>query len=468
MKKQSLFLMLLLFIYTASFAQQDTIIAWTFPTGNLTDSLANAGLPGNLSNTIRAEGGAGPLEMTTGNITHAVQAGNWNNGQDAKFWSIKFKAEGYENLVLYSVQKSDATDFGPRDWKVQYKLGGSGTWTDITGGTVTCDNTWGGAVVTALPIPVTNQGTTSVFIRWIMTSNTATDGNAVMSTGKSLIDQIVVLGTPVAPPVMDDTIVGWDFSDNSDIEFNANFGIASNLGYDIRAEDTTGNVRPLAYATGVTDYAASASEWDNGTENKFWSIKFKADGYTDMKVYSKQSADGTNAGPKYWKLQCRKSGEDWIDVPGGNITVGNNWSTGVVDGISLPSYLDLPGTTSLYIRWIMTSNESVSGSDVLPTGVAKIDDIIITGVNTAGVETVIFENNVSVYPNPSSDYVNVESSEEIDVVRIYDMRGVLVVAEKVQGQETQIDVSDLSVGLYVVAIHFKNEMKFVTRKIIVE
>jgi hypothetical protein len=469
MKMKNVFLILIfVLVFSGAKAQQDTIVAWTFPTGNLTDSVADAGLPGNLANTIRAEGGAGPLEMTTGGVTHAIQAANWDNGQDAKFWSIKFKAEGYENLVLYSVQKSDATDFGPQDWKVQYKLGGSGTWTDITGGIVTCDNTWGGAVVTALPIPVTGQGSTSIFVRWIMTSNTATDGNAVLATGKSAIDQIVVFGTPETPIVMGDTIVGWDFSDDSDIEFNANLGLPSNYGYDIRAEDTTGTTRTLTYTNGATNYAATATEWDNGADNKFWSVKFKADGYVDLKLYSKQTAGGANAGPKYWKIQARKSGEDWLDVAGGNVTVANDWTTGVVDGLDLPAALDLPGTTSLFVRWIMTSNESVSGSDVLPTGVAKIDDIIITGVNTAGVETVIFENNVSVYPNPSSDFVNVQSVEEIDMVRVYDMRGALVVSERVLGQETQIDVSSLPVGLYVVAIHFKNEMKFVTRKIIVE
>ncbi len=469
MKKRSLFLFVLVLVLSLGLkAQQDTIVAWTFPTGNLTDSVADAGLPGNLANTIRAEGGAGPLEMTTGGVTHAIQAANWDNGQDAKFWSIKFKAEGYENLVLYSVQKSDATDFGPQDWKVQYKLGGSGTWTDITGGIVTCDNTWGGAVVTALPIPVTGQGSTSIFVRWIMTSNTATDGNAVLATGKSAIDQIVVFGTPEIPPAMGDTITGWDFSDNTDIEFNANLGLPSNHGYDIRAEDTTGTTRTLTYTNGATNYAATATEWDNGADNKFWSVKFKADGYTNMKVYSKQTADGTNAGPKYWKIQARKSGEDWLDVAGGNVTVANDWTTGVVDGLDLPAALDLPGTTSLFVRWIMTSNESVSGSDVFSSGIAKIDDIIITGVNTAGVETILFENNIVVYPNPCSDYVIIDSMEDLDIVNVFDMMGRLMVSKKAKGLTEQIDVSHLASGLYIFTVQMKNESRVVTRKIIVE
>jgi hypothetical protein len=469
MKQKNVFLFMFLFVLSMGLkAQQDTIVAWTFPTGNLTDSVADAGLPMNLSNTIRAEGGAGPLAMITGDVTHAIQAVNWDNGDNSKFWSIKFKAEGYENLMLYSVQKSDAADFGPRDWKVQYKLGGSGTWTDVTGGTITGDNTWSGAVVTALPIPVTNQGSTSIFVRWLMTSNTATDGNPVLATGKSAIDQIVVFGTPETPPMTGDTITGWDFSDDTDIEFNANLGLVSNHGYDIRAEDTTGTTRPLTYTNGATNFAATASDWDNGTDNKFWSIKFKADGYTSMKVYSKQYSGDTNPGPKYWKIQARKSGEDWLDVTGGDVTVENNWTTGVADGLDLPAALDLPGTSSLFVRWIMTSNESTGGSDVLPAGVAKIDDIIITGLNVAGVETVIFENNVTVYPNPTADFLNIESLEELETVRIFDLRGLLVMSEKIGGYHTQLDLRLLAPGLYIVTMQFYNEAKLETRKIIVE
>jgi hypothetical protein len=285
---------------------------------------------------------------------------------------------------------------------------------------------------------------------------------------KSLFLSVLFVLISVVAFSQQDTITGWDFSDNTDSTFTANFGLSGNQTYDIRAEDTTGAARTLTYTNGATNYAATATGWDGGADNKFWSIKFKADGFTNMKVYSKQSAGGTNAGPKYWKVQARKSGEDWMDITGGTVTVENDWTTGVVDGIDIPAYFDLPGTTSLFIRWIMTSNESVSGADVAANGVAKIDDIFVTGVNSAGIETILFENNVSMFPNPCNETLYIESIEEMSQICIYDITGRLIIRDNVNIMNAQFDMSHLEAGLYIVTIQFKNEPGITKRKIIVE
>ncbi|MCK9612669.1 MAG: T9SS type A sorting domain-containing protein [Bacteroidales bacterium] len=453
-----------------TYAQQDTIVAWTFPTGNLTDTVADAGIAGNIgSRTIMHEGGTGVTTMVPGDGTYAEEVTGWDNGDNVKFWSIKFKAENYHDLVLYSKQKSDATDFGPKDWKVQYKVGSSGTWTDITSGTIVCTNDWTGGVVNALAIPITTPGSNSIYIRWIMTSNTATNDVDVLATGKSAIDNIVIMGTADLPVETGDTIVGFNFADTTDTEFNADFGLSGNLTYNIQAEDTGYNDRPLTYTNGYSDYAATATGWDGGDSVKFWSIKFKANGYKDMKVWSKQRSDGTNPGPKDWKLQCRLSGGEWEDIPGGNITVANDWTTGVVSELALPATMNDPGTTSIYIRWIMTSNESSSGSDVLPTGISKIDDILVTGtLSGLGISSVIYENNVGVYPNPCADILNINSSEEIAKTEIYNMLGAKVYSKAAKSNDLQINVNQFEEGLYLVVLHFNNETKVVTRKIIIK
>jgi hypothetical protein len=265
-----------------------------------------------------------------------------------------------------------------------------------------------------------------------------------------------------------DTITGWDFSDTTNTEFNANLGLVSNQGYDIRAEDTSGTSRTLTYTNGITNYAATATGWEDGADAKYWSIKFKANGYTSMTISSKQRSGGTDAGPKYWKIQCQKSGEPWIDVTGGDVTVGNDWTTGVVTDLPLPAALDNPGTTSLYIRWIMTSNEDINAGTVASTGIAKIDDIIVKGVNSAGISTIIYENNVCMYPNPCEDILNIESTELLSRVEIYDMQGGLVYSGRLSGQNAEIDMSKLNTGLYFVQLFLQNESKTVSRRIVVE
>ncbi len=470
--KRRLFLISVLFAMTAlvARAQQDTIVGWTFPTGNLADTIANVGIVGNTGvRTIMHEGGTGSTQLVTGDGTYAEQVTNWDNGDSTKFWSIKFKAEGYHDLVLYSKQKSDATDFGPKDWKVQYKWGAI-PWTNITGGTITCTNDWTGGVVTALPIPIATPAGTSIYIRWIMTSNTSTNGVDVTTAGKSAIDNIIILGTADAPVATGDTIIGFNFADSTDHEYNADFGLAGNLTYDLRAEDTSGTTRTLTYTNGATDFAATATGWDAGDSVKYWSIKFKANGYKDMKVWSKQRSGGATPGPKYWKLQCRLSSGNWEDVPGGNITVANDWTKGVVSELSLPATMDDPGTTSIYLRWVMTSNKSTAtdSAAVLSTGISKIDDIVVTGtLSGTGISSVIYENNVNIYPNPCNDILHIESTEGLVKTEIYNVMGARIYSSNNRTENLNIDVKNFDSGLYVVVMHFQNESKIVSRKVLI-
>lgn len=264
-----------------------------------------------------------------------------------------------------------------------------------------------------------------------------------------------------------DTIIGFNFADDTDTEFNADFGLTGNLTYDVRAEDSTGATRTLTYTNGVTDFAATAEGWDDGMDNKCWSIKFKANGYQNLKLYSKQRSGGTNAGPKDWKVQARLSGASYEDVAGGTVTVANDWTTGVVDGLALPAFFNNPGSTSLYVCWIMTSNDDINGGTVAATGTSKIDDIIVTGEVISGVETVIYQNHVSVYPNPSNDFVNVFSEEEISRIEMISVQGKKVFEHNGTVLETTIDVNDMVPGLYMLRIYHKNEARPVSRKVLV-
>jgi len=469
MKKQLLLVGMFCILTVFTMRAQDTIVAWTFPTGTLADSVANAGISSNIgTRTLMHEGGTGVTTMVPGDGTYAEEVAGWDNGDSTKFWSIKFKAEGYHDLVLYSKQMSDGTLYGPRDWRVQYKWG-SIPWTNVPGGTVVCNSAWNMGVVDSLPIPIAVPGGTSIYIRWIMTSNIALDMNPVLPTGKSAIDNIIIMGTADLPVATGDTIIGFNFADTTDVEFNADYGLANNLTYDIRAENDSAEVRTLTYTNGATDYAATAEGWDNGANFKFWSIKFKADDYYDMKVWSKQRSGQTYAGPKFWKLQYKLGGSGtWTDVPGGNITVANDWTTGVLNEVALPADINDPGTTSVYLRWVMTSNESISGADVVATGISKIDDIIVTGTYMAGMQSIIYDNNVNVYPNPCNDVLNIESSEEIVKTEVYNMMGALVYNANSRTDFVKINVDNFDSGLYVVVLHFANESKVATRKILVD
>ena len=71
-----------------------------------------------------------------------------------------------------------------------------------------------------------------------------------------------------------------------------------------------------------------------------------------------------------------------------------------------------------------------------------------------GVEELLSFNDVSIFPSPASDFVQIkcEKYREIREVRIYNAAGALVNTIRLQGMNTQLDVQDLPVGMYYVTL----------------
>ena len=78
---------------------------------------------------------------------------------------------------------------------------------------------------------------------------------------------------------------------------------------------------------------------------------------------------------------------------------------------------------------------------------------LITGI--ASVERQI---DISIYPNPSSDFINIKTDSKIDAVRVYNSLGILMI----QSQLQLIDVSAFPAGNYFVRI-IQGENKVVKR-----
>jgi hypothetical protein len=170
------------------------------------------------------------------------------------------------------------------------------------------------------------------------------------------------------------TLVGWNFPNDPD-DTIADIGISINLNKIIQTQGT--NLASTSYI-GATTSSARATGWNLGANIKYWVIEFNSIGYKDLQIYSKQRS--SNAGPKDFKIQY-KIGDDglWLDIPGGSIIVADNWTGGVVNNLSLPS--ETSNQESVFIRWIMTSNDKVNPSGgVDSAGASNIDDILITGV----------------------------------------------------------------------------------------
>lgn len=465
MKKQ-IFTIALAFMALFAFGQE-TITGWDFPVNSGADSLnANMGTSQNQGYDIRMENDAGTngaIILTEGFETFAATADGWDDGVDNKYWSIKFKAKNYKNFKVSSLQRSDAEMPGPRDWKLQYQLSGQEVWTDIPGGEVTAANDWTSASVTNLPLPSEcNNPSGSVYVRWVVTSNLDINGEELLSSGMSKIDNILV----TAMPSLDaDTLTGWTFPTGSAEDLNANMGTEQNMKYDIRQENEAGETGAITFPEiSPVQWVASAQSWDNGANNKFWSVKFKAANHRNFRISSMQSS--SLDGPANWKLQYKLSGQDnWTNIPGGQITVANNWTSGTVIDVQIPDEANYP-EGSVFVRWIMIDNIAVNGTVVTPIGESMIDNILITGMSPTGIEQPIAIQQEMVYPNPSHGQLFVNAESGATKYALYSITGQRVDAGIISNGVINLPVQ--AKGMYVITLFAADGQRLSSSKVVIE
>ena len=197
MKRTFIFLLALM-CASVVFSQQDTLAKWTFPTGNMSDTLPDLASDLNLNKYIFTEGGTSAITMKNGATTKAAQTTDWDNGAIIKSWQVEINTTGFENIVVSSKQTAGGSNPGPRDFNFQYRISTSGIWTDISGGIITVANDWTSGVIDNIQLAVDCNDQTSVFLRWLMVSNYDINGNIVLSTGTAKIDDIIIIGETVS------------------------------------------------------------------------------------------------------------------------------------------------------------------------------------------------------------------------------------------------------------------------------
>jgi hypothetical protein len=184
----------------------ETIAGWNCATNTVASQTADVGNTNNSGiQTISLQGSTGTISYQSGPSgaigvpnPFSVSANGWDNGQDTKYWQVDVNTTGATNITVSSLQGSSNT--GPKDFKLQYKIGAAGTWTDVAAGTVTLTTavlagdltTWGALNNVALPAAADNQSLVS--LRWIMNSNTAINASPVAAGGTSRISAIYIKG----------------------------------------------------------------------------------------------------------------------------------------------------------------------------------------------------------------------------------------------------------------------------------
>ncbi|MDR2736763.1 MAG: metallophosphatase, partial [Gracilibacteraceae bacterium] len=145
----------------------------------------------------------------------STAASNLANMADSAWWVANLSATGYKDISVEWRMRS--TNTGPRDFKVQYSTDNA-TWYDANDPTFQNSNDNGanpaitaevcnftGAKGKTLPSGADDQG--MLYVRWLLTSNTAVNGSIAANGGTNTINNIVISGTPLSEGETDTTEV---------------------------------------------------------------------------------------------------------------------------------------------------------------------------------------------------------------------------------------------------------------------
>lgn len=223
-------------------AQIKTLINWNFSDNN---TVADGGTNSNyLTKTITttATGAIGYGSCgCIGDHSPGAYSTGWDNGSGNKYWQIDFSSLGYWNIKVSSRLRSSPT--GPANFKVQYKVGSSGVWMNIS----TLPSLADSFKTTSVTIPELDTAS-HVYVKWIMSSNTSVSGGVVDSDGQNFIDDIVVSGTAITLAKQ----LNYRSKSSGDFESSCNW------------ESATSPAGPWTQAHGSPDFSAYGIEIQPG------------------------------------------------------------------------------------------------------------------------------------------------------------------------------------------------------------
>ena len=95
-------------------------------------------------------------------------------------------------------------------------------------------------------------------------------------------------------------------------------------------------------------------------------------------------------------------------------------------------------------------------------GLAKV----ITNLLTYLLNEVIIINAVSVFPNPTNDFVKISSKLNIQSIEFINITGQVLFSETVNSMERKLQLQNYANGIYFIKLIFNNEFN-ITKKIII-
>lgn len=85
--------------------------------------------------------------------------------------------------------------------------------------------------------------------------------------------------------------------------------------------------------------------------------------------------------------------------------------------------------------------------------------------NIIGIEESLMNNDISVYPNPANNHIGI-SGTNINSISLLNLQGEIIINE-VNPSNNNINLENLSNGMYFIKVYIKNDVSVITKKIII-
>lgn len=114
--------------------------------------------------------------------------------------------------------------------------------------------------------------------------------------------------------------------------------------------------------------------------------------------------------------------------------------------IPMSYFTNLGFSSTNFFQWKV----SPFGDSVDNAGFVYIDNILLTVNSVLSVNNFESQNKVTVYPNPANSMINLNANSNIEQVAIFTLTGQQVMFVQPNANETSINISGLSSGMYIV------------------
>ena len=212
--------------------------------------------------------------------------------------------------------------------------------------------------------------------------------------------------------------------------------------------------------------------WDN----QYGTVGWPACGELDIMEHGLHPTNQVSVAihtPSSYGSTVNTSIQTLADVANNFHVYSMNWSpnqiTFLIDGVGFYTYnpaVKNDDTWPFYLEQYLLLNIAMGGNggaiDPNFSQSSMVIDYVRVYQNTTASTEDVFANKFSVYPNPSSDVLNIRTDEPIEKVELYNTIGQLIVAKKT----TNINISSINIGVYILKIYSGN--RIVTKKVMID